>query len=192
MNAKVDLFLGKARKWQEEMTLLREIRLECDLKEDFKWMHPCYTYKDSNVVLIHGFKNYCALLFFKGVLLKDEQGILIQQTENVQDRRQIRFTDLAEIEKLRAAIREYVLEAVKIAESGQKVALKKTADYSVPAEFQKRLQEDKDLTKAFEALTPGRQKGYLLYFSAAKQSATREGRIDRSLQKIFAGKGVDD
>lgn len=192
MNSKVDLFLSKAKKWQEEMTLLREIILQCDLKEDYKWMHPCYTYENNNIVLIHGFKNYCALLFFKGVLLKDKDGILIQQTENVQDRRQIRFTNLEEIVKLKSTIKEYVLEAVKVEKMNLKVGFKKTSEYSVPEEFQKRFEENKKLREAFEGLTPGRQKGYLLYFSAAKQSKTRESRIDKYMQKILDGKGLDD
>ncbi len=174
------------------MTLLREITLDCKLEEDFKWMHPCYTYKGSNIVLIHGFKEYCALLFFKGVLMKDEKGILIQQTENVQDRRQIRFTNLAEIQKLKPVLKAYIKEAIKIEESGLKVEFKRTEDFLMPEEFQHRLETDKVLQKAFDGLTPGRKRGYLLYFSAARQAKTRESRIEKYLPKILAGKGVDD
>ncbi|GEO05766.1 hypothetical protein AAE02nite_34300 [Adhaeribacter aerolatus] len=192
MNAKVDLFLSKANKWQAEMTLLREIMFECNLREDFKWMHPCYTYQNNNIILIHGFKNYCALLFFKGVLLEDKAGILIKQTENVQDRRQIRFTNLDEISNSKSTIKEYILEAIQVEKSDLKVEFKKTADYNLPEELQKRFDADKNLRNAFAALTPGRQKGYLLFFSAAKQSKTRESRVDKYTPKIMAGKGLDE
>lgn len=192
MNPKVDTFLSKSRKWQEEMTLLREIVLECDLNEDYKWMHPCYTYQDRNVVLIHGFKDYCALLFFKGVLLNDYQGMLIQQTENVQDRRQIRFKSLEEIVKHRSLIKNYIKEAILIEQSGLNVAFKKTSEFNIPAEFQNQLEKDKKLKVAFDELTPGRQRGYLLYFSSAKQPKTRESRIEKYIPKILDGKGLDD
>jgi uncharacterized protein YdeI (YjbR/CyaY-like superfamily) len=192
MNPKVDSFLTKAKRWQEEMTLLRKIVLECNLDEDYKWMHPCYTYRDNNVVLIHGFKDYCALLFFKGVLIHDKKGILIQQTENVQDRRQMRFTNAAEIEKLKAVIKEYVKEAIKIEQSGLQVQFKKTADFQMPEEFKKQLESNGKLKLAFEKLTPGRQRGYLLHFSSAKQPKTRESRIEKYLPKILEGKGIDD
>lgn len=192
MNTKVDSFLSKAKRWQEEMTLLREIVLECGLKEDYKWMHPCYTYQDSNIVLIHGFKDYCALLFFKGVLMKDQEGILIQQTENVQDRRQIRFRSLEEIVRLKPVIKDYIKEAIKIEQSDLKVEFKKTSDFNMPGEFQKRLESDKKLKVAFDGLTPGRQRGYLLYFSSAKQPQTRESRIEKYILKILDGKGLDD
>lgn len=174
------------------MTLLREIVLDCKLEEDFKWMHPCYTHKGSNIVLIHCFKEYCALLFFKGVLMKDEKGILIQQTENVQDRRQIRFKNLAEIKKLKPVLIAYIKEAIKIEESGLKVEFKRTEDFPMPEELQHRLEKDKALQKAFEGLTPGRKRAYLLYFSAARQAKTRESRIEKYLPNILAGKGVDD
>ncbi|MCG7858683.1 DUF1801 domain-containing protein [Flavihumibacter sediminis] len=192
MNPKVDTFLSKAKKWKEEMTLLREIILDCKLEEDFKWMHPCYTHKGSNIVLIHGFKEYCALLFFKGVLMKDEKGILIQQTENVQDRRQIRFKNLAEIQKLKPVLKAYIKEAIKIEESGLKVEFRRTEDFPMPEEFEQLLKKDKMLRAAFDGLTPGRKRGYLLYFSAARQAKTRESRIEKYLPKILAGKGVDD
>lgn len=192
MNPKVDLFLDKAKKWHDEMKMLRSIILSCGLVEDYKWMHPCYTDHGSNIVLIHGFKEYCALLFFKGVLLKDKKGILIQQTENVQDRRQIRFTSLAEIVKLQATIKEYIREAIEIEKAGLKVEFKKTSAFNMPEEFQKLLTKSKKLKTAFEGLTPGRQRGYLLHFSSAKQAKTREERIKKYLPKILNGKGLDD
>lgn len=192
MNPKVEQFLSKAKKWQDEMTLLREMVLECNLEEDFKWMHPCYTLDNANIVLIHGFKEYCALLFFKGVLLKDEKGILIQQTENVQDRRQLRFKSVEEIQKLESVIKEYILEAIAIEKAGLKVVLKTTSEYKMPEEFQIVLEEMPELKTAFYNLTPGRQKGYLLYFSAAKQAKTREARIEKYIEKILTGKGLDD
>ncbi|GEC71325.1 Uncharacterized conserved protein YdeI, YjbR/CyaY-like superfamily, DUF1801 family [Flavobacterium flevense] len=192
MNPKVIQFLSKAKKWQDEMTLLREIITECDLEEDFKWMHPCYTLNNANIVLIHGFKDYCALLFFKGVLMKDEKGILIQQTENVQDRRQLRFKNTAEIEKLESVIREYIQEAIAIEKAGLKVVMKTTAQYQMPEGFQTVLEDMSELKEAFYSLTPGRQKAYLLYFSSAKQAKTREARIEKYIPKILDGKGLDD
>lgn len=193
MNPKVDQFLDKATKWKEEMTLLREIVLTSNrLVEDYKWMHPCYTLSGKNVVLIHEFKDYCALLFHKGVLLKDPNGILIQQTENVQSARQLRFTNLAEIKELEPIIAAYLDEAIAIEASGAKVVLKETTDYAVPEEFQQRLDEDPILKNAFEALTPGRQRAYLFYFSQAKQSKTRIVRIEKYLPNILRGKGIDD
>ncbi|MFL9832101.1 YdeI/OmpD-associated family protein [Flavobacterium sp. ST-87] len=192
MNPKVAQFLSKAKKWQDEMTLLREIITECKLEEDFKWMHPCYTLDNANVVLIHGFKDYCALLFFKGVLMKDEKKILIQQTENVQDRRQLRFKNVAEIEKLESVIKAYIQEAIAIEKAGLKVVMKTTAEFNMPEEFQTVLEDMPELKEAFHALTPGRQKAYLLYFSSAKQAKTREARIEKYLEKILNGKGLDD
>jgi uncharacterized protein YdeI (YjbR/CyaY-like superfamily) len=192
MNPKVDQFLSKTKKWQDEMTLLREMVMECKLTEDFKWMHPCYTLDNANIVLIHGFKDYCALLFFKGVLMKDEKGILIQQTENVQDRRQLRFKNVEEIEKLESVIKEYIQEAIAIEKAGLKVVMKTTAEFNMPEEFQTVLEEMPELNKAFYALTPGRQKAYLLYFSSAKQAKTRETRIEKHIDKILNGKGLDD
>ena len=193
MQTETELFFEKAKKWNEEFYLLREILLENKLlEEDYKWMHPCYTFQGKNVVLIHGFKEYCALLFHKGVLLKDPENILIQQTENVQSARQIRFTNISEIEELKSVIKSYINEAVEIEKSGEKVAMKSAKDYAVPEEFQKVLDNDSEVNKAFYTLTPGRQKGYLFYFSQAKQAKTREARIEKYYQKILDGKGIDD
>lgn len=192
METKVEKFFDRAKKWKEEMALLREIVLSCKLTETFKWMHPCYTQGEANVVLIHGFKEYCALLFFKGVLMKDPEKILVQQTANVQDRRQLRFRNLDEISKQAPVIRKYIREAMQVEKAGLKVVYKKTADFSMPAEFSAQLKKDKKLRSAFEKLTPGRQKGYLLYFSGAKQAATRESRIAKYIPVILAGKGLMD
>ena len=193
MNRQAEQFFDKARKWREEYLLLREIILEDkSLEEDFKWMHPCYVFKGRNVVLIHGFKDYCALLFHKGALMKDPQHILIQQTENVQAARQIRFTNEEQILQLKASIKAYVKEAVAIEESGQKVELKNVSEYPMPEEFQKALDEDEAFKYAFYSLTPGRQKGYLFYFNQAKQSTTRISRIEKYYEAILAGKGIDD
>lgn len=192
MNPKVDLFLGKTKKWQQEMPFLRELILSCKLTEEFKWMHPCYTSGGSNIVLVHGFKDYCALLFFKGVLMKDPKGLLVQQTANVQTARQIRFSNLDEIRKLSPQIKAYIKEAIRVEKAGLKVEYKKTADYAMPEEFKATLKLDKKLKAAFEQLTPGRQKGYLLYFSAAKQSETRIRRIEKFIPAILKGKGVDE
>jgi uncharacterized protein YdeI (YjbR/CyaY-like superfamily) len=193
MNSKVvDRFLARAKKWKEEMKLLRSICIDCGLTEDFKWMHPCYTYQEKNIVLIHGFKEYCALLFHKGALLNDTYDILIQQSENVQSARQIRFTNLQEIIDLRLSIKEYIFEAIEVEKAGLEVKMKKTAEFNMPSEFKKVLDSDSDLKSAFDALTPGRQRGYLLYFSQAKQSKTRGSRIEKSISKIFSGKGLKD
>lgn len=193
MNAQAERFFEKSKKWNEEYNLLREIILENkSLEEDFKWMHPCYTFEGKNVVLIHGFKEYCALLFHKGVLLKDPKNILIQQTENVQSARQIRFTNTEQIIKLKSVIKDYVKQSVEIEKSGKKIEMKKVSDYPIPEEFQQALNDDKELNKAFYALTPGRQKGYLFYFNQAKQSQTRQTRIEKYYQQILGGKGIDD
>jgi len=193
MNDKVDQFLDKASNWKQEMTLLREIILDNkDLTEDYKWMHPCYTLQGKNVVLIHGFKDYCALLFHKGALLKDPKGILIQQTENVQSARQMRFTGINQIKQQKAIIKDYIKEAVAIQRSGKKVTLKETKEFSIPEELTIKLKEDKDLHNAFYALTPGRQRAYLFYFGQAKQSQTRASRIEKYVPKILDGKGIDD
>jgi uncharacterized protein YdeI (YjbR/CyaY-like superfamily) len=192
MNPKVDWFFNKDTKWQEEFQTLRTVILDCNLVEELKWGQPCYTYEKNNIVLIHGFKDYCALLFFKGALLKDKKKILIQQTENVQAARQIRFTSLQEIQKLKKTIESYIYEAIKVEESGLKVELKKTKDFAMPEEFQKKLDKNRALKKAFESLTPGRQRGYLLYFSSAKQVKTREARIEKYQKQILAGKGLED
>ena len=191
-NPKIDAFLGKAKKWREEFEKLRSIVLACGLTEELKWMHPCYTFENKNVVLIHGFKEYCALLFFKGALLKDARGILIQQTPHVQSARQIRFTNVQEIAKLERTLKEYVFEAVEVEKAGLKVEYKKTSDFKVPEEFQNKLNEIPALKAAFEALTPGRQRAYLFYFSQAKQSKTRASRVERCVPQILKGKGMDD
>src|SRR6476661_3447372 len=181
MNTKVDFFFNKDTKWQKEYEKLRTILLTCGLIEELKWGVPCYTYQKSNIVLIHGFKDYCALLFFKGALLKDPKGILIQQTENVQAARQIRFPNLREIVQMEPTLKAYIKEAKE--KAGLEVSYKKTSEFAVPEEFRNRLDESPALKKAFEALTPGRQRGYLLYFSAAKQSKTRKARVEKCVQQ---------
>jgi len=191
-NPKVDFFFEKESKWQKEYKLLRTIILECGLTEELKWGCPCYTYNDSNVVLIHGFKEYCALLFMKGALLNDAERILIQQTENVQSARQIRFTNAAQIVKLKSTIKTYVFEAIELERAGVKVELKKTAEYKIPEEFQVKLKKSAALKKAFYALTPGRQRAYILHFSQPKQSKTREARVEKYAKQILAGKGLND
>jgi uncharacterized protein YdeI (YjbR/CyaY-like superfamily) len=191
-NPKVDAVLRKAEKWREEMAQLRRIVLDCGLTEELKWYQPCYTFQDRNIVLIHGFKEYCALLFMKGALLKDAKGILVQQTENVQAGRQIRFTSAQQITRLEPVLKAYIREAVAVEKAGLKVELKKTSEFRVPEEFQHKLDEIPALKSAFEALTPGRQRGYLLYFSAAKQAKTRESRIEKCRPQILRGKGLQD
>ena len=192
MNPKVDWFFAKDTKWQKEYEKLRTIILDCGLMEELKWGCPCYTFENTNIVLIHGFKEYCALLFFKGALLNDPHGILIQQTKNVQSARQIRFTDVTEIAKMEKVVKAYVYEAIEVERAGLKVKLKKTADFKVPEEFQKRLNRSAALKKAFESLTPGRQRAYIFYFSQAKLSKTREERDEKNMPKILKGKGLDD
>lgn len=193
MNPKViDRFLEKAPKWREEMKLLREICLDCGLTEAFKWMHPAYSFQEKNIVLIHDFKDYCALLFHKGALLKDEEHVLVQQTENVQAARQIRFNDLAEITKLESTIKAYIFEAIEVEKAGLEVKMKKTSEFNMPEELQVKFEENPDFKTAFDALTPGRQRGYLLFFSQAKQAKTRELRIEKYIPKIFEGKGLND
>lgn len=192
MNPKVDFYFSKAKKWQEELKKLRTIVLDCHLTEELKWGCPCYTFEKSNIVLIHAFKDYCAFLFFKGALLKDQKNILIQQTENVQAARQVRFTNMKEIVTLEKILKKYIFEAVEIEEAGLKVPMKKTKEYDVPEEFQTKLDKMPALKIAFNALTPGRQRGYLLYFSSAKQSKTREARIEKHIKQILNGKGLDD
>ena len=191
-NPKVDWFFNKAKKWEQEMRKLRSIALDCGLTEELKWGHPSYTFENKNVALIQAFKEYCALLFVKGALLKDPNGILIQQTENVQAARQIRFTSVRGVVELEPVLKAYILEAAEVEKAGLTVTLKKTSGFKVPEEFQSKLDETPELKRAFEALTPGRQRGYLLYFSAAKQSKTRESRIEKSLPQILKGKGLDD
>jgi uncharacterized protein YdeI (YjbR/CyaY-like superfamily) len=192
MNPKVDFFFNKAKKWQEEYVKLRTILLGCGLTEELKWGVPCYTFQGSNVVLIHGFKEYCAILFHKGVLLKDSKGILIQQTENVQSGRQIRFTGIGEITKLEKTLKAYLFEAIELEKAGLKVELKKATEFNMPVEFKNKLDTIPALKTAFHALTPGRQRGYLLYFSAAKQSKTREARVEKCMPQILKGKGLED
>jgi uncharacterized protein YdeI (YjbR/CyaY-like superfamily) len=192
MNPKVDFYFSKAEKWQEEIRKLRIIALECGLTEELKWGVPCYTFQESNIVLIHVFKEYCALLFFKGALLKDPSGILIQQTENVQAARQVRFTHAREIVKMKTILKAYIYEAIEVERAGLKVNFKKTAAFKTPEEFQKKLDKSPALKTAFKALTPGRQRAYLLYFSAPKQSKTRESRIEKFRQQILDGKGLND
>lgn len=192
MNPKVDWFFEKDTKWQKEFNKLRTIILDCGLQETLKWGHPCYTFKSNNIVLIHGFKNYCALLFHKGVLLKDPEHILIQQTKNVQAARQIRFTDLEEIVELEASLKAYIFEAIEVEKAGLEVDLKETRDFEVAEEFQAKLDENPKLKRAFESLTPGRQRGYLLHFSGAKRSETRTHRVEKYIPHILNGKGLND
>ncbi|SOE22429.1 Uncharacterized conserved protein YdeI, YjbR/CyaY-like superfamily, DUF1801 family [Spirosomataceae bacterium TFI 002] len=192
MNPKVDWFFSKKSKWQEEYAELRTIVLSCGLSEELKWGCPTYTVGKSNIVLIHGFKDYCALLFMQGALINDTKGILIQQTENVQAARQIRFTNIDEILNKTETIKTYIREAIENDKKGLKVELKKTSEYEVPQEFQAVLDDMPELKTAFESLTPGRQKSYIFYFSSAKQSKTRETRIEKYIPKILDGKGMDD
>ncbi len=192
MNPKVDAVISKAKKWQAEYKKLRTIVLDCQLTEELKWGVPCYTYLGKNVVLIHGFKEYCALLFMKGSLLKDDRGILIRQTDNVQAGRQIRFTDVREIAKMESTLKAYIREAIEIEKAGLKVNFKEVTEYKIPKEFQNKLDKTPSLKKSFNALSPGRQRAYLLYFSAPKQSKTREARIEKCTQKILKGKGLND
>ena len=191
-NPKVDWYFTKARQWKEESEKLRSIILDCGLEEELKWGKPCYAFEGNNIVLIHGFKNYCAILFMKGALLKDPQGILVRQTENVQAARQIRFMNLREIVEREPVIKAYVNEAVEVEKAGLQVTLKKTSEFKMPEEFQNKLDKNPALKKAFEALTPGRQRGYLLYFSGAKQASTREARVEKCAPQILKGKGLDD
>lgn len=191
-NSKVDFFFNKAEKWQQAYEKLRVIVLDCGLTEELKWGVPCYTFQESNIVLIHGFKEYCALLFHKGALLKDPDGILIQQTENVQSARQIRFTSVQEIIEMEASVKAYIFEAIEVEKAGLKVNFKKATEFTLPEEFINKLEEVPGLQDAFDGLTPGRQRGYILYFSAPKQAKTREARIDKCMQQILDGKGLDD
>ncbi len=191
-NPKVDEFLSKATKWKEEYEKLRNICLDFELTEEFKWKHPCYTFNSKNIVLIHGFKEYCALLFHKGALIKDDHGILIQQTENVQAARQIRFTNVQEIVEMETILKAYIHEAIEVEKAGLEVDFKKDTEYKIPEELQSKFDEIPALKAAFEALTPGRQRAYILYFSQAKQSKTRESRIEKYMEKILNGKGLKD
>ena len=189
---KVDIYLDNTKQWQKEFAALRAIILDFPLTEELKWGVPCYTFQKQNIVLIHGFKEYCAILFVKGALLKDPQGILIRQTENVQAGRQIRFTNAGEIAEIETALKEYIHEAIEIEKAGLKVDFKKATEFAVPDEFQRKLDENTALKSAFHTLTPGRQRAYLLYFAAPKQSKTREARVERCVQQILDGKGLND
>jgi len=192
INPKVDNFLNRATKWQAELAQLRAIVLDCRLTEELKWGVPCYTSEGNNIVLIHAFKEYCALLFFKGALINDPHHILIQQTENTQSARQVRFTNLNEINELETTLKAYIREAIEVEKAGLKVDLKKTAEYAVPEEFQIKLNENPVLKSAFTALTPGRQRAYLLHFAAPKQAQTRASRVEKAIPLILAGKGLND
>lgn len=191
-NPKVDFFFQKDGPWQQEYAYMRKIALNCGLKEELKWGKPCYTHQGNNVILIHGFKNYCAYLFHKGVLLKDEKGILVKQTKNVQAARQIRFTNIEDINEKIDLLKAYILEAVEIEKAGMKVELKKTKDFEVAEEFQTKLNENPELEQAFNSLTPGRQRGYLLHFAGAKKSETRTRRVENNIPNILNGKGLHD
>ena len=191
-NPKADWYFEKAGQWKEEFEKLRSLILSCGLSEELKWGKPCYTLDGNNIVLIHGFKDYCAVLFFKGALLKDPRGILVQQTANVQSARQIRFTSLRQVIETGPALKSYIQEAVAAEKAGLKVEYKKTSEFAMPEEFKIKLDENPALKAAFNALTPGRQRGYLLYFSAAKQSQTRASRVDKCLKQILQGKGLND
>ena len=192
MNPKVDVHLSRAKKWQEEMEKLRMILLDCQLTEELKWGKPCYTFQKSNIVIIQGFKEYCALMFCKGALLNDAKRILIQQTENVQAARQIRFTNVRDIVGMETVLKAYIDEAVEVEKAGLEVNYKKTSEFIIPEEFQNKLDEIPALKTAFDALTPGRQRAYVLYFSAPKQSKTRESRVEKCMQQILNGKGLND
>jgi uncharacterized protein YdeI (YjbR/CyaY-like superfamily) len=192
MNPKVDFYFSKAKKWQEELEKLRMIVLDCPLTEELKWGCPCYTFQEGNIVLIHVFKEYCALLFFKGALLNDTNGILIQQTKNVQAARQIRFTNVREIVEMKSILKAYIYEAIEVEKAGLKVKFKKTSEFKIPEEFQHKLDEIHALRTAFYALTPGRQRAYIFYFSQPKQSKTRESRVKKCMQRILNGRGLND
>ena len=192
MNPKVDEFISKAQKWQEEFERLRMIILDCQLTEEMKWGVPCYTFQKKNIILVHGFKEYCAILFVKGALLQDANGILIQQTENVQAGRQIRFTNVQEIVEMEAILKVYIYEAIEVEKAGLEVDFKKNTEFIMPEEFQNKFDEIPALKTAFEALTPGRQRAYILYFSEPKQSKTRESRVEKYMQQILSGKGLND
>jgi len=192
MNPEVDFYFDEAKKWQKEQEELRKIVLDCQLTEELKWGTPCYTFQNANIVLIHAFKDYCALLFFKGALLSDTDGILIQQSKNVQAARQIRFTNLQEITDQKPILKTYIYQAIEVEKAGLKVKLKKTKEFEIAAEFQKKLDNDSKLKAAFKTLTPGRQRAYLLHFSSPKQSKTRESRVENAIDSIMAGKGLKD
>jgi uncharacterized protein YdeI (YjbR/CyaY-like superfamily) len=191
-NPKVDFFFNRAEKWQQEFEKLRNVILDCGLTEELKWGVPCYTFEKRNIFLMHGFKEYCALLFFKGALLKDAKGILIQQTKNVQAARQIRFTNVREIARMEPILKAYIHEAIEVEKAGLQVKFKKTSEFKIPEEFQNKLEENPALKTAFNALTPGRQRAYIFYFSQPKQSKTRAARVEKSMPQILNGKGLND
>ncbi|WP_337043850.1 YdeI/OmpD-associated family protein [Emticicia sp. 17c] len=191
-NPKVDFFFEKTSQWQQAYAALRNIALDCGLTEELKWGCPCYTFQQHNIVLIHGFKDYCALMFFKGALLQDAGLMLVQQTANVQAARQVRFTGLPDIEAKKAALKAYIYEAIEVEKAGLKVALKETREFGMPEEFRQKLDQNPALKAAFEALTPGRQRGYLLHFSEAKQASTRQARVEKCMPQILNGKGLTD
>ena len=192
MNPEVDKYLDNLTKWKKELTKLRDIIAGCGLTEEFKWMHPCYTYKENNILLIHEFKDYCAILFHKGALLHDSKGLLVQQTKNTQSARQIRFTDISKIEELRSIIKEYIYEAIEVEKAGLKVKKKKTSDFEIPEELAIKFKEIANFESAFKNLTGGRQRGYLLHFSQPKQAKTRISRIEKNVERIFNGNGLND
>ena len=192
MNPKVDFYFRKSEKWREEFEQLREILLDCPLTEEFKWGVPCYSFDKKNIALIHGFKEYCAILFVKGALLRDTHGVLIQQTENVQAGRQVRFKNVSEITAMAPLLKAYILEAIEVEKAGLEVEFKQNAQYTIPEELQRKLDELPELKTAFETLTPGRQRAYILHFSEPKQSKTRASRVEKSTQQILNGKGLDD
>jgi len=192
LNPKVDAFLRAQKRWRAEFTKLRAIILACDLSEDLKWGQPCYSLDGKNIILMHAFKEYCAVLFHKGALLKDPKGILIQQTKNVQAARQIRFTSLQDVVKVEKTLKAYIREAIAVEKAGLKVPFRRTKDFEMAEELERKLDESRELRAAFEALTPGRQRGYLLYFSQAKQAKTREARVDKCIPRILDGLGLDD
>lgn len=192
MNPKVDEYLSDTKKWREEFEKLRTIVLDCQLTEELKWGKPCYSFDGKNIVLIHGFKEYCALLFVKGALLKDPDGILIQQTENVQAARQIRFTGVREIVDIEPVLKAYIYEAIEVEKAGLEVDFKRNTEFIIPEELQNKFDEIPALKTSFEALTPGRQRAYILYFSEPKQSKTREARVEKCIQQIIGGKGLND
>lgn len=191
-NPKVDAYIAREQAWKDEFVALRAILRTCGLRKDFKWGHPCYAMDKTNIVLMHGFRDYCALLFFKGALMKDPAGILVQQTENVQAARQVRFADAESIERMANVVKSYVEEAIAVEKAGLKVERRQTGDYPVPEEFRTRLEQHSGLRTAFEALTPGRQRAYLLHFSGAKQATTRTARVEKSIPNILAGKGLGE
>jgi uncharacterized protein YdeI (YjbR/CyaY-like superfamily) len=191
-NSKIDAFLAKEQRWREEFEVLRKIILDCGLNEDLKWGQPCYSLGKGNVVLMHGFKEYCAILLFKGALLSDPDGILVRQTENVQSARQVRFTGVAQIVRMQNVLKDYIHRAMEVEKAGMKAEFRKTEAFDVPEEFRHKLDTLPDLKAAFEALTPGRQRAYLLHFSGAKQSKTREARVEKHMPRILEGKGLDD